>query len=300
MKSYVAAIAAFGALAGTAHATDAGTTPRVFKPAGNWTADYGEDYCRLERNFSNGTDQLSLAMDRIQPGVGTRMILVGDTVKLYRRAVTVGFRFLPSGGDRMGQLLRSETPGGSQYLLITPVFMAAPPKPGAPPPPTYDRAKEQDFAGTIDGILLTDGTIDPIEIDTGNLKPVIGALQACTDDLLKYWGLDVEKHRTEKRPVLPDGDTSKWLPQGTIPFSDFAKLSGGVNMIRLMVDATGKPTDCKIHFPSLDETTNKKICDSLLENAHFLPALDADGNPFASYYTTPPLFGPKFGGGKRR
>ena len=300
MKKILAAAMALCAFAGPAHADD-NAGPRVFKPQGPWAADYGDDYCRIGRNFSDGTDQVSFAIDRIQPGNGVRLILIGDGLKLYRRALSVGYRFLPSGDSRTGMLLRSESLDGTQYLLLSPVFMAEPPKPGTPPPP-YDRTAEQAYAGAIQGLSLTDGTVEPVEIETGDLKPVIAALQACTDDLIKYWGLDVAKHQTEKRPVLPDGDTSKWIPMGTIGFRDFAKLGGGMNQVRLMVDASGKPTDCKIHYASLDDLTNKKICKVLLDNAHFLPALDADGNPFASYFTTSPLFlsGPGFGGRGRR
>ncbi|MNC97792.1 hypothetical protein D3C83_155690 [compost metagenome] len=60
-------------------------------------------------------------------------------------------------------------------------------------------------------------------------------------------------------------------------------------MVRLMVDETGKPSDCKIHFASLEQSTNEKICKSLMANAKFLPALDADGMPFASVYTNSPI-----------
>ena len=30
----------------------------VFRASGNWTADYGDDYCRLIRTFSDGTAQM--------------------------------------------------------------------------------------------------------------------------------------------------------------------------------------------------------------------------------------------------
>jgi hypothetical protein len=56
MKRLLAAIAASCALAGIAHAADDSASPRVFEPSGPWAADYGEDYCRLARNFSDGTN----------------------------------------------------------------------------------------------------------------------------------------------------------------------------------------------------------------------------------------------------
>jgi hypothetical protein len=251
------------------------------------------------------------------------MILIGDGIKYYRSAALLGYRFLPSGKDEKAPFLRSETADGQQYLNLgnvpvvpmqplggssagmivkrefvttVPISTAPhsePPAPGQKLAP-YTRDGELEYASKISAILFTDGLSKPVELDTGDLKPVIAALQACTDDLLKYWGLDVAKHRNESRVVQPDGDTSEWLPSGTIGFEDYPKLSGGANMIQLMVDATGKPNDCKIHFASLDDDTNAKLCGALLANAHFKPALDADGKPFASFYTTSPL---NFGGG---
>lgn len=300
MKTSIAAIAAFCALAGTAHAADSEAAPHVFKPAGQWVADYGDNYCRLSRSFTDGSAEISLAMDRVQPGINTRIILLGDAIKLYRSAATLGYHFLPSGEDRTGQLLRSKTADGKQYLLVSPVVLGAAPAPGTPPgpPPMYDREKEQAFADNVQGVMLTGGTVEPIEIATGALKPVIAALQACTDDLVKSWGVDPVKQKTATRAVSPGGSTAKWLPADTIGFGDFAKLNGGTNQVRLMVDATGKPTDCKIHFPTLEQSTNDKVCKALLENARFTPALDAGGEPFASYYVTSPLFllGPPPGG----
>lgn len=293
MTKFVAAIAALGLAAGTAHAADAAS--RVFKPKGSWTADYGDDYCRLARTFTDGSDEVSLALDRIEPGVATRMIVSGSTIKLYRGATTLGYHYLPSGDSRKTQLLHSTTADGTPFLIIYPAMLAPTPKPPAPgtppaPPPPYDRQAEQDFAHGVQGIIVTDGTVDPIEIDTGDLKPATAALQACTDDLVKSWGVDPEKQKSATRLVFPDSDMSKWLPNGTIGFADFGKLSGGTNQIRLMVDATGKPTKCDVLYPTLDAGVNDKICKGLMANGHFKPALDAGGQAFASYEVIQPYF----------
>lgn len=297
-----ASAAALCAVATAAHAAD--KEPRVFKPKGPWAADYGEDYCRLARTFTDGKDEISLGLDRIQPGLSMRMILAGDTLKTYHRATTLNYHYLPGGDDRQAPLLQSQTDNGTAFLIIYPAMMAPAPKlqngrraPPGPPRP-YSREREQAFADGVDGIEITGGVVDPVELNTGGLKPVMAALQACTDDLVKYWGIDSEKQKTLTRPALPDGDSSKWLPQGTIGFGDFARLTGGVNQVRLLVDVEGNPSDCMVFYPTLAADTNKKMCDALMANAHFKPALDANGQPFASYFMTSPMFlaGSGFGG----
>jgi hypothetical protein len=215
--------------------------------------------------------------------------MIGDGLTLYRGAKTVGYHFGPSGSDRKGALLRSETSEGKDYFNLDGVMFKelAPPPPG--PPPVYDRAAEQEFAKGLNAIVFTDGFVKPVEFDTGGLKSAVEAMQLCADDLVKYWGLDAEKHKTMTKAATPSGEAAKWLPTGTIGFGDFAKLGGGANQIRVMVSAEGKPTDCKIQSASLDDGTNKSICKAILDKGSFTPALDADGKAMASYWMTSPF-----------
>ncbi len=305
MKKPIAAAAILALISGTAHAAD---EPLVFGPASAWAADYGEDYCRLARDFSNGDEVIALAFERMQPTSLIKIMLVGDSIKLFRGATSIGYEYLPAGEARKTMALRTEATNKQQLLIIDnanigpdlAAFFGGPgaaapasadpmPEPGAP---LYNTTFESDYAANISGLMLTDGTITPVRIETGSLKGAIGALQKCTYDLLTYWGVDGEKHRTISRTVVPQSGAT--LPQGTIGFQDFGKLGGGANQIRVMVDAAGAPTSCNVHFASLDETTNTKICNHLMKNAKFLPALDSAGQPMASYWISSPfgLLGP--------
>ena len=288
--STMAALAASLAIPVTAAAQ--GSDTRIFKPSGQWVMDYGDDYCRLARNFSDGEKELALAFERIQPGAMLRLVMVGGDMKLYRRATELGYGYLPGGSDRKAPLLRSETAGGDQYLNLGWIMIGPPPAPPASdgPPLLYSREQEQAFASGITGLHFEEGLITPVDVETGSMKAPVAAMQTCTDELLTVWGLDAEKHRSLTRVVIPDGDLSGWLPQGTIGFGDFGKIAGGANAIRLMVDAEGKPTSCAIHWPSLTEGKNQQICDALVSNASFLPALDADGAAMASYWTIDPIW----------
>jgi hypothetical protein len=268
----------------------------VFRPAGGWTTDYGDDYCRLIRTYSDGHDEVSLAFERTQPGAPMRLIMVGDGIKTFRGADQIGFAFTPAGNAAKSRYVRSETADGKQYLNFDPVTLAAFAfTPGAPPPP-YDRAAEQTTAGGITGLALNEGLTDPVRFETGSLKAPIAALQACADDLLTEWGLDPAKHKTMTAPAMlaPGGDPV--LPQGTIPFGEFGKLGGGANQVRLTIGADGKPTACTIYSPTLSQSLNERIC-NLAMKATFQPAKDAAGQPMASFWMGSPMFlGPPFPG----
>ncbi len=139
-----------------------------------------------------------------------------------------------------------------------------------------------------------------MRFETGSLKAPIAALQACADDLLATWGLDPDKHKTLSAAAILEPDPNGVLPQGTIPFGEFSKLNGGANQVRLMIGADGKPTACTIYSPTLAETLNERICSTVMREASFQPAKDADGQPIASYWMGSPMFlGPPFGGGRR-
>lgn len=286
MKILLAACALAGLVATPVRAQDA--APRVFTQSGSWSLDYGDDYCRLAGNFTNGADRIALAIERIEPGPSMRVALVGNGVKLFRRASEIGLTLAPAGTERKLRYVVS-TVGDEQYVLFERVTLAETPAPGTPPAP-YDRAAEAAQAKGVTALKLASGLTEPVEVRTGPLGGGIKALQGCTDDMVQSWGLDAARHQTLSKPAAPAGPTAGWLVQGTIPFGDFAKLGGGMNQLRVMLDASGKATDCKVHWASLDAAKNQQICAMVLERGTFTPALDAGGQPMASYVILSPFF----------
>ncbi|MEO6388265.1 MAG: hypothetical protein ABIT16_09345 [Croceibacterium sp.] len=275
----------------------------VFTPSGNWIADYGDDYCRLVRTFTDGKDEVSLGLERIQPGAQVRLILIGNSLRPFRGADQLGYQFLPAGGALKTRYVRSRTGDDKQYLALDAVtlapFVFTPPAPGTPPapPPVYSRDKEQETAQAITAVSLSEGLIAPVRFETGSLKAPMAALQACADDLLQVWGLDPEKHKTLTANAFPNLTPDGWLPQGTIPFTEFSKFAGGANQVRMLIGVDGKPSSCTIYSPSLAQSLNARICSILMEKASFAPAKDAAGQAMASYWMgSPIMLGPRPGG----
>ena len=297
MKRLLLGCAVAGMLLAPAAPAQAQDGGAVFRPVGGWTADFGEDYCRLVRTFSDGKDEVSLAMERTQPGGFLRLLLVGNGVSTFRGADQIGYTLLPSGGERETRYVRSETADGKQFLGFDALTLAPFAfTPGAPPAP-YRRDAEQDTARGISGIALAKGLTKPVRFKTGSLRAPVEVMQACADDLLVVWGLDVEKHKTMTAGPIPNPSPGGVLPQGTIPFSEFSKFGGGANQVRLIVGADGKPTSCTIYSPSLSQTLNQRICSLIMKDATFQPAKDADGQAMASFWMGPPMaFGPPFPG----
>jgi len=298
MKKLIFALAAASLLAPSAAQAQDGA---VFRPAGGWTADFGDDYCRLIRNFSDGSHQVQLALERTQPGAFTRILLVGEGITPFRGADTIAYTFSPNGNEFRGRYIKSETGDGKPFLGFDPLVLQLTPPTFTPgqPFPIYDRAAELDRVKDITGFSLGAGLTSPVRFETGSLRAPIALMQQCADDLLTVWGLDALKHQTATAlPVLVPREDGV-LPQGTIPFTDFEKMIGNANLVRVLIGADGKPTSCVIRTPTLSESTNNKICSLVMSRATFVPAKDSAGQPMASYWMGSPLFlgRPPRGGG---
>jgi hypothetical protein len=304
MKKLLLACAVAGLLvAPTAQAQDGA----VFRPVGGWTADFGDDYCRIFRTFSDGEKEVQLALERTQPGAFLRLIMAGEGVNPFRNAETISYNFLPGGSNFNARYVRARTGDGKDMVgfdplvlrLAPPVF--APPAPGTPPapPPVYSRSQELETARGITGVALGQGLTSPVSFQTGSLRAPIEVLQACADDLLVVWGLDVEKHKTMTAAPILNPRQDGVVPQGTIQFGDFEKFAGNSNLLRVMIGADGKPTSCTVYQPSLMQSLNNRICSMVMSRATFQPAKDADGQPMASFWMGSPLFlGPPRPGGR--
>lgn len=314
-KCAVSLAASAALVAATAMPVTAQDGPRVFTRTGSWTADFQTDACQLSRAFTEGGDEVALAFERNRADNTVRLILVGNAVRNFRGAETIGYRFLPSGEQRQAMYLRSDLDDGRAYFNLGTVFIgpdpfamfaaggpgggrgggrggpgpgagAPPPGPEAFVPPPYDRAAEQEYAAGITGIEFNEGLTRALRLETGSLRAAIQTLQLCADDLLVTWGLDYQQHQTMTRRAAPVGPAWEWVPAGVVGFQDFEHLSGARNAFRVMVDAAGKPTACEVHWPSLSERQNAQICEGIVANGQFIPALDATGQPMASYWMT--------------
>ena len=141
MLSWVAAAAV--TVASGAQAQDETIT---FRPNGNWTADYGDDYCRLIRTFSDGQREMSLALERLQPGAFVRIIVVGEGLRPFRNAEQIAYAFQPSGSSGKARYVRSDTADGKQFVSFDPVTLAQFTfTPGAPPPKARIKTAEGAF-----------------------------------------------------------------------------------------------------------------------------------------------------------
>ncbi|MFB0611823.1 hypothetical protein [Aurantiacibacter poecillastricola] len=285
--------------------------PRTFTPSGPWTADFGDDYCRLIGDFSDGDEVVTLAFERIQPGPAMRLLVVGDAFRSFGGAEQIGYAFEPRDESQDGlttPFSSSRTPEGDRLTILSFVsFSPIPPltrmaalrrsggteaayattrEAGEPPQSGgYDPEAEQALAGGLRELVFDQGMMRPVIFEVGAMSDAAAVLQTCTQSLIESWGVDPQKHASLQRGVVPTGGPI--IPRAAPLFRQFSRLTGGYNQFRVMVSKDGAPTSCHVHFPLLEEQKNAEICEQVMANARFLPALDSAGEPIDSYWLVP-------------
>ena len=113
MRKAICIVAALGA----ATATPASAKTERFQPSSTWAVDYGEDHCRLMRNFTNGKRTLTIALHRRDLGPELALEVAGDSVRLSRRATSVTYSYGPEGETREGEISANLQLGGENIVI---------------------------------------------------------------------------------------------------------------------------------------------------------------------------------------
>ena len=118
----------------------------------------------------------------------------------------------------------------------------------------------------------------------GGMGEPIKALNACTDELLTHWGIDVAAHKTRSRGVIPKSNPGAWISAGDYPIDLMRAGTQGVVHFRLDVDERGRATRCSIQQSTRPAEFDRVVCSKISRNARFEPALDSAGEPMKSYW----------------
>lgn len=113
----------------------------------------------------------------------------------------------------------------------------------------------------------------------------MNALRACEDDLAKKWGVDPLEMRRWAKPANAKSDLRE-LFWNKDP-SRYGVLRSGHVRALLEIDERGRPVDCTIVEKSRVQWVNKHVCDVILKEGPFQPALDANGMPVRGKVVTP-------------
>ncbi|WP_373488341.1 energy transducer TonB [Blastomonas sp.] len=269
-----------------------GNGPLELLPSSPWQIDYAEDQCRLARQFGTDGNEVILILDRFQPGETFRITLRGSRLSWRDRPSKIHVRFGPDEVDQEVSFLAAEFPGKVPGLITGGQVRIAPnPEKEAAKDTEHDHWKTVDRApigsareAAVTYIEFGEPLRKPLRLKTGSMGDAMAALTTCTDQLLTTWGLDIEKHKSLSRPVTPAANPGKWVLASDYPASAVTNGNNGLVAFRLDVDTSGKPTKCHIQQTLNPDLFQRAVCATVMKRAKFLPALDAAGQPVASYW----------------
>ena len=265
--------------------------PLTLKPSSKWQVNYADDKCRLVRLFGEGDQAVILFMDRYGPSESFRLTIAG---KPFRTSVEKGeaqIQFGPREQEQQLSFLNGNLGvkpafvfvGSERIAPLSDVELAQSkilPEDAQTPIQSIsaERAKAVTFL-RIGKPLRT-----AVILETGPLQAPFAALDKCIDDLLTTWGVDVERHKTLSQPAKPLLSPGQWITSSDYPLQMLDTGQPGLVNFRLSIGADGIPTACDIQATTRNKAFDDAVCKSVMRRARFSPALDAQGQPIATYY----------------
>lgn len=286
MRYIIGMVAAFSCVAtAPAHAARA---PMVLEPASPWKVRYDEDSCRASRMFGEGKDETAFYIERYQPSssmftvvAGRPLIWADDrdemTISLAPAGVEQKIKYSHGNLGRLSPaIMTTLTRGSSVGQSIDGLAQS-------PSPDSNEALDKAQFANVNSMTLHMRGGHDVV-LALGDMTDVMTKMRACTSQLLSGWGIDAEKHKHLTRTASPSNSPADWITSADYPAMAVREGKIGLVQFRLNIDERGQPTSCHIQKTTQPDQFDDAVCNALMKNARFTPALDAQRQPIASYY----------------
>jgi TonB family protein len=114
---------------------------------------------------------------------------------------------------------------------------------------------------------------------------LLRGLEACTDDLQRFWNMDAAG---SARTAIPaKGDVRAVFTPDDYPSEAQGRSQEGSAQFLLLVDETGRVAGCDVLISSDAPALDEVGCIVIKDRARFKPALDRDGKPIRSTVVTP-------------
>ncbi|XUU61331.1 energy transducer TonB [Erythrobacter sp. HA6-11] len=257
-----------------------------FEAAGPWVFDYAADHCAFRRVFKSNKESFWIEFRQYQPGISYDLIVMSEK----RRSRDKGFeyRFAPDERVRKRKSpYQMNSDDGGQGYFVSGSFGAIYPdelKGVRKTPAMIDQARTE-WAKVVEALEILRGFGEPVRLETGAMADLMEVRQHCLNRLMESWGVDPERYASQSRRAMAR-DFSEWSGHVRRSYPIRAALRGvvGATRLRLAIDETGAVTDCVGLGAIADKQLYDASCRAIMEHGRYEPALDADGQPFASFH----------------
>ncbi len=127
---------------------------------------------------------------------------------------------------------------------------------------------------------------EPVRFDLGSMGEPLRKLRNCAADVARKLQSASLGGDGKARAAVPASNPGQWITSGDYPRDLVRQGMDGVIAFRLTVNKSGKPTACFITASNRPQMFDDTVCLALMKRATFKPALDSQGNPQASYFSS--------------
>jgi TonB family protein len=287
-----AAGCAAGSLTMLGSAWAADTAPLVLQPSSPWAISFSKDACHLARSFGEGDDSIAIDLRQYGPGRLITVLALGKSLRYLSSRTPLVSEFGPNGTrheNKFPLMIKQEDGRGlvETWAPLVPkpgddeVAKSRPwqPDPDDLDPNPYDREAE----GRVTELRLSGPIRREVVLQLGRMDLPMDQMRICLDDLMQRWGVDPEAYHSLSRHAVPSSNPGTWALISDYPQRMLENGMSGTVHFRLMVDKNGMHTECSVKTAGGSDF-DKLTCQIMMRRARFTPALDAAGQPVASFY----------------
>ena len=298
--SFIVRVIVAAAAVTSSVAAYAAKEPIRLEPISKWEVNYADDSCRMARKFGDTDQYGTVIFDRYGPGDSLNITLAGPVFKKIGSSEVLDIKFGPNEDVQNGPFFVG-TIGETIPTLVLRGSYRIGPFTKAEQREIKNNKDNPDYQSPIVGpereASVSDLTIlrplrQPVQLSLGSMKAPFSAMNKCVENLLTFWGIDIERHAKRSKSVQPTGNPGQWLNSNDYPAKMVEKSQPALVDFRLSIDETGKPSACHIQKSAGGKDFDDVSCKALMKRAKFNPALDEASKPLASYYLGRIVFQP--------
>jgi TonB family protein len=235
--------------------------------------DYAPSECRLIRSFSEGNDQVTLQLSRLDVDDLLEMALAGP-----RMPATAGESDVAVSTSTVSQVPGMHASGYAAAKNLPGIIRFRPDR-------DLPNALRSDVAANQQTRLsIKFARRYSVQLELGSMKEALSALDKCMNNLISTWGLDPVEQRQRASAPEPADDPVGWFRPKDYPASLSRSGMGGIVVMRLIVGADGSVKDCDVAKAGGDKKFEDLTCQLATSRARFRPAVGASGKPIASVW----------------
>ena len=267
----------------------------LLQPSSPWNLDMGEHKCRIARLFGEGEDKTIFVIDQWDPSTTAQWTVAGPAFENYRNGRATVFEFDTGGDSGEFELLGSFFGEFGNAVQASSSFTAGEPL-------SDDGDEERDYlsdprslpaldaksAVGIEWLTVSQRGRTPVRLRLGSLEGPLAAMNVCMENLVEFWGFDLE----EQRRVASPPEVSN-MPQvarevaGRYPKSALWRGAQADFHIRMTIDTQGKIENCVLLSQTVADNfeLSGHPCTAFERYAKIEPARDKTGQPIRTYLT---------------